>query len=227
MIPIRDTLPARRPAWVLWFLILLNGVGFAAEIRAGSLIEQFVSRYAVVPADWLVGSSSDFFDWPHLFLTLITCQFLHASWFHLLSNMLYLWIFGNNVEDRLGHFRFLLLYLGCGALAAVAQIVVTPRSFVPMVGASGAIAGVLGAYFLLFPTARVVTLIPLGLWWETIEIPAFIFLGLWFFLQWASGLSSIGQVSEAGGVAFWAHIGGFVSGMIGSVILLPRSARRA
>ena len=227
MIPIRDTLPARRPAWVMWFLILLNGLGFAAEIHAGPLIEHFVSRYAVVPADWLVGSSSDFFDLPHLFLTLITCQFLHANWFHLLSNMLYLWIFGNNVEDRLGHFRFLLLYLGCGAIAGVAQIVVTPRSFVPMVGASGAIAGVLGAYFLLFPTARVVTLIPLGLWWETIEIPAFIFLGIWFFLQWASGLSSIGQVSEAGGVAFWAHIGGFVSGMIGSVILLPRSARRA
>ena len=225
MIPLRDTLPARRAPWVMWAILLLNGAGFVAEIRAGSQIEQFISRYAVVPADWLVRSGDDFLDWPHLFLTLVTSQFLHAGWFHLISNMLYLWIFGNNVEDRLGRLRFLLLYIGCGALAGVSQILVTPRSQVPLVGASGAIAGVLGAYLLLFPRARVVTLIPLGLWWETVQMPAALFLGLWFLMQWVSGLSSIGQVAAAGGVAFWAHIGGFVAGMIASVVLHPGSAR--
>jgi len=135
--------------------------------------------------------------------------------------MLYLWIFADNVEDRLGHGRFLWLYLGSGVAAAVTQLLITPNSSLPMVGASGAIAGVLGAYLLLFPAARIITLVPLGFFWETLEIPAFVFLGLWFLLQWLNGITTIGQVADLGGVAFWAHIGGFVGGMIGIVLLRP------
>jgi membrane associated rhomboid family serine protease len=226
MIPIRDTLPSRRIPWVMWVLLALNAAAFIQELRAGPRIDALLSRFAVIPVQWQLATPSDLWDWPRLFLALVTAQFLHAGWLHLGANMLYLWIFGNNVEDRLGHARFLLLYLGAGVAAAVSQVFVTPNSAIPMVGASGAIAGVLGAYLLLFPSARVITLIPLGLWWETIEMPAFLFLGLWFLLQWAEGLSTIGQVADVGGVAFWAHIGGFVSGMIGAVVAAPRRRSR-
>ena len=140
---------------------------------------------------------------------------------HLGANVLYLWIFADNVEDRLGPWRFLLLYLGSGISAGLTQLLITPQSSLPMVGASGAIAGVLGAYLLLFPSARIVTLVPLGFFWQTTEIPAFVFLGLWFLLQWLHGLTTIGQVADVGGVAFWAHIGGFVGGMAGLVALRP------
>ena len=222
MIPLRDTIPSRRRAWMMPLLLALNIAAFVLELRQGSALEGFVYRFGVVPAHWFVSSPSDFLDWPRLFLTLVSAQFLHGGVLHLASNMLYLWIFADNVEDRLGPARFLLLYLGSGIAAAVAQILVSPHSSVPMVGASGAIAGVLGAYLLLFPSARIVTLVPLGWFWETVEIPAFIFLGFWFLLQWFQGLTTIGQVADVGGVAFWAHIGGFVSGMIGIAILRPR-----
>ena len=222
MIPIRDTIPSRRVAWVTRALILANIALFALELRQGRKVEPFLYQFGVVPSHWLVSSASDFLDWPHLFLSLITFQFLHGGFLHLASNMLYLWIFADNVEDRLGHGRFLLLYLGGGVASAVMQILMSPHSSVPMVGASGAIAAVLGAYLLLFPTARIVTLIPLWLFWETVEIPAFIFLGLWFLLQWAQGVMTIGQVADVGGVAFWAHIGGFISGIAGIALLRPR-----
>ena len=222
MIPLRDTIPARRTAWVTRLLIVINVVAFVLEIRQGQALDAFVYRFGVVPAHWFVSSPSDFLDWPHLFLTLLTAQFLHGSVLHLGANMLYLWIFADNVEDRLGHQRFLLLYLASGIIAGVAQLLVSPRSSIPMVGASGAIAGVLGAYLLMFPSARILTLVPLGFFWDTIEIPAFIFLGLWFLLQWFQGLTTIGQVADVGGVAFWAHIGGFISGMLGIVLLRPR-----
>jgi membrane associated rhomboid family serine protease len=125
------------------------------------------------------------------------------------------------VEDRLGHARFLALYLGSGVAAAATQLLLTPASTVPMVGASGAIAGVLSAYLLLFPSARIVTLVPWGFFLETVELPAFLFLGVWFLLQWVSGITTIGQVAQAGGVAFWAHVGGFIAGMIGLIMLRP------
>lgn len=222
MIPLRDTIPSRRIAWVTRILILLNIGAFVLELYQGRALEPFIYRFGVVPSHWMVSSGSDFFDWPRLFLTLVTSQFLHGGIVHLVSNMLYLWIFADNVEDRFGHARFLLLYLGCGVAAAVSQVLVSPHSAVPMVGASGAIAGVLGAYLLLFPSARIVTLVPLGLFWRTTELPAYLFLGLWFLLQWVQGLTTIGQVADVGGVAFWAHIGGFVSGMISVAVLRPR-----
>ena len=222
MIPLRDTIPSRRLPWVTRGLVLVNVAAFVAELLQGQALEAFIYRFGMVPAHWMVSSPNDLFDWPQLFLTLLTSQFLHGGAFHLASNMLYLWIFADNVEDRLGHGRFLLLYLGSGIAAAVAQLLLSSRSAIPMVGASGAIAGVLGAYLLLFPSARIVTLVPFGLFWETIEIPAFVFLGLWFLLQWFQGLTTIGQVADVGGVAFWAHIGGFVAGMIGILLLRPR-----
>jgi membrane associated rhomboid family serine protease len=222
MIPLRDTIPSLRIAWVTRALLVANIAAFAMELRQGPALEAFIYRFGVVPTHWVVSNPSDFLDWPHLFLTLLTSQFLHGGFLHLASNMLYLWIFADNVEDRLGPLRFLLLYLGSGVVAAVSQLFVSPGSSIPMVGASGAIAGVLGAYLLMFPAARIVTLIPLGFFWETVELPAFLFLGLWFLLQWVQGLTTVGQVAEVGGVAFWAHIGGFVSGMIGIVLLRPQ-----
>lgn len=222
MIPLRDNIPSRRVAWVTRGLLAANLAAFALELGQGSALEPFLYRFGVVPAHWLVSSASDFLDWPRLFLALLTSQFLHGGVLHLASNMLYLWIFADNVEDRLGHGRFLLLYLGGGMVSAVTQLLVTPRSSIPMVGASGAIAAVLGAYLLLFPSARIVTLIPLWLFWETVELPAFLFLGLWFLLQWMEGLTTLGQVADVGGIAFWAHIGGFASGMLATGILRPR-----
>ena len=221
MIPIRDTIPSRRTAWVTRALLVANVVAFALELRRGSGLESFVYRYGVVPTHWLVSTPSDFFDWPQLFLTLITSQFLHGGFFHLGSNMLYLWIFGDNVEDRLGHLRFLGLYLGSGVTAAVAHILLSQASRVPMIGASGAIAGVLGAYLLMFPAAKIVTLVPFGFFMQVMEVPAFLFLGFWFLLQWFQGLMAIGQVADVGGVAFWAHVGGFISGIIGVSVMRP------
>ena len=222
MIPIRDTIPSRSTPWVTRLLLIANVVAFGLELRQGVLLEAFIYRFGVVPSHWLISSSSDFLDWPRLFLNLLTFQFLHGGFLHLASNMLYLWIFADNVEDRLGHGRFLLLYLGGGVVSAVVQLLMTPHSAIPMVGASGAIAAVLGAYVLMFPSARIVTLVPLWLFWETIEIPALLFLGLWFLLQWIEGLTTIGQVADTGGVAFWAHIGGFVSGILGVLVLHKR-----
>ena len=223
MIPLRDTIPSRRVPWVMRILVALNIAVFALELAQGAGLEPFIFRFGVVPAQWAVSTASDLLDWPQLFLRLLTSQFLHGGFLHVASNMLYLWIFGDNVEDRLGHARFALFYLACGVAAAVAQLLLSPRSNVPMIGASGAIAGVLGAYFLMFPSARIVTLVPLGWYLDTVQLPAFVFLGLWFLLQWVYGLGTIGRIAE-GGVAFWAHVGGFAAGMAGS-LLLGRRAR--
>ena len=225
MIPLRDTIPSRRIPWMVRGLFFLNVAVFLAELRQGAALEAFLHRFGVVPNQWHLTTASDLWDWPGLALTLVTSQFLHGGLMHLGANLLYLWIFADNVEDRLGPWRFLLLYLGSGIAAGMAQLLITPQSSLPMVGASGAIAGVLGAYLLLFPSARIVTLVPLGLFWQTAEIPAFIFLGLWFLLQWLHGLTTIGQVADVGGVAFWAHIGGFVGGMVGVVTLRPSRRR--
>ena len=222
MIPLRDTIPARGVAWVTRSLLAANVAAFLLELRQGPALETFIYRFGVVPTHWFVSSPSDFLDWPQLFLTLLTSQFLHGGVLHLGSNMLYLWIFGDNVEDRLGHVSFLLLYLASGVVAAVTQLLITPHSAIPLVGASGAIAGVLGAYLLMFPSARIVTLVPLGFFLEQVELPAFFFLGFWFLLQWLEGIKAIGKVADVGGVAFWAHIGGFVSGILGILILRPR-----
>ena len=150
--------------------------------------------------------------------TFLTTMFLHGGFLHVAGNMLYLWIFGDNVEDRMGHGRFLAFYLLCGVAAALGQTFTAPNSIIPMVGASGAVAGVMGAYFVLYPRSRIVTLLPLFIFIQIIEVPAIFFLGVWFVMQFLSGIGSIASATQgepAGGVAFWAHISGFAAGLIG------------
>jgi membrane associated rhomboid family serine protease len=203
MFPISDVIPSRTTPVVTVGLIVLNSVVFLyQQSLPDPALQQFVATYALVPA-W--------FAWPALF----TSQFLHAGWMHVISNMLYLWIFGDNVEDRLGHAGFLVFYLAAGGAAAVLQMLFNPFSAVPMLGASGAIAGVMGAYFVLYPHSRVLTFIFLLFFVDVVEIPAVFFLGLWFLMQLLSGVGSLGvQNAAGGGTAFWAHIGGFVVGVL-------------
>ena len=222
MIPLRDTIPSQRTAWIVRLLVAVNLAVFILEMMQGPRLESFLYQFGVVPAYWASTSLADFAQWPSLALSLVTTQFLHGSPLHLGSNLLYLWIFGDNVEDRLGHGRFLLLYLVSGAVAAVIQLLAAPSSSIPMIGASGAIAGVLGAYFLMFPYAQVVTLVPWFLVWKVVRVPAFVFLGIWFVLQWLQGLVTIGQVADVGGVAWWAHVGGFLCGLALVVVVRAR-----
>src|SRR5437870_8625368 len=213
MIPLRDTIPSARVPSVNHAIIAGNVLVFGYEASLGRYAEAFIAHWGLVPRHFALEN-------------LLTSMFLHGSWLHVLGNMLYLYIFGDNVEDRLGHLRYLLFYLLCGCAAGGAQALSSPGSSVPMVGASGAIAGVSGAYFLFFPGARVVTLVPIFFFLQVIEIPAVVFLLIWFLWQLLSGVATLG--SRAGvGVAFWAHIGGFVAGMaLGPTLRERRSAPR-
>jgi membrane associated rhomboid family serine protease len=214
MFPVSDVIPSRTTPVVTVGLIAVNVLVFLYQLLLPAVDrELFVSTYAVVPA-W--------FWWPSLF----TSQFLHSGWMHILWNMVYLWIFGDNVEDRLGHVRYLLFYLGAGAVAAMLQILFNPFSSVPMLGASGAIAAVMGAYFVLYPQSRVLTAIFVVIFFDLVEIPAIFFLGIWFLLQLVSGVGSLGvSNAAAGGTAFWAHIGGFVVGVAVGGVLRVRDQR--
>jgi|SRR5579872_379054 len=214
MFPISDVIPSRTVPFVTVGLIVANALVFVYMLALpDGMLESFVSTYAVVPA-W--------FSLP----TLVTSQFLHAGWMHIIGNMLYLWIFGDNVEDRLGHVRYLFFYLGAGAVAAILQVLFNPFSAVPMLGASGAIAGVMGAYFVLYPQSRVLTAIFIVIFFDVVEIPAVFFLGIWFLMQLLSGVGSLGVSNAAGGgTAFWAHVGGFVFGAAVGLILRARDRR--
>lgn len=213
MFPIRDNIPSRRVPFVNYSLILLNVLAFGYELAQGPHLDQFITQFGVVPVryvrDPLLGFAA-----PSLVVPVFTSMFLHAGWLHILGNMVYLYIFGDNVEDRMGHFRYLVFYLLCGGVATYTFILSSPFSRVPSLGASGAIAGVLGAYLILYPGARVLTLVLLGIFITTIEIPALLLLGIWFIQQLFSGYLAISSASaQAGGVAWWAHIGGFAAGM--------------
>jgi membrane associated rhomboid family serine protease len=216
VIPISDVIPSRTVPVVTIALILVNVLVFLYErLLPEPLLQQFVATYALIPA-W--------FSVPALF----TSQFLHGGWMHIISNMLYLWIFGDNVEDRLGHVRYLIFYLGAGAVAAILQTLFDPFSNIPMVGASGAIAGVMGAYFVLYPYSRVLTAVFLIIFFDIIEIPAVFFLGVWFLLQLLSGVGSLAVSNAAGGgIAFFAHIGGFIAGVLIGLVLRSRDNRWA
>ena len=208
MIPLRDIIPSRTTPVVTISLITLNVLVFAYELSLGRAVEAFTLYYALVPAA---------FSW----MTVFTSMFLHGGFMHVAGNMLYLWIFGDNVEDRMGHGRFLVFYLLCGVSAALAQTITVPDSVVPMVGASGAIAGVMGAYFVLYPRSRIVALVPLFFFFQVIEVPAIFFLGIWFVMQFVNGIGSIASSiggAPAGGIAFWAHVAGFVAGLTGVVV---------
>jgi membrane associated rhomboid family serine protease len=173
-------------------------------------LDAFVTTWGVVPADLLAAWSSGV-DVLSEAATLVTSQFLHGGWLHLIGNMLYLWIFGNNIEDRFGRLGFLVFYLAGGIAAALTQVAIDPTSEVPMVGASGAIAATLGAYLVLYPHARITSLVFLGFFYQLINVPAIVVLGFWFFLQLLDGIGSLGMETGAG-IAFFAHIGGFVAG---------------
>ena len=214
MIPLRDIIPSRTTPVVTIGLIVLNIIVFLYELSLGRGVDAFMLYYGLVPAA---------FSWMNVF----TSMFLHGGFLHVAGNMLYLWIFGDNVEDRMGHGRFLVFYLLCGVAAALAQTITSPDSVVPMVGASGAIAGVMGAYFVLYPRSRIVTLIPLFFFFQVVEVPAIFFLGIWFLMQFISCVGSIGTAigRNTGGVAFWAHVAGFVAGITG-VGLFRRAERQ-
>jgi membrane associated rhomboid family serine protease len=219
MIPLRDSVRPRTTPFVNWILIALNLYVFVREIMLPEAqLNMVFYGLGLVPASvsqMLLGGSAV----SPVLLTFITSMFLHGGWTHVLGNMLFLWVFGDNVEDRLGHFKFLLFYLAVGIIGGVAHIFLNPFSEVPVVGASGAIAGVLGAYFVTFPRARVLTLLPIIIFFTIVEVPAVIFLAFWFVLQLFNGTASLGGAANP--VAWWAHVGGFLGGIILIKIMAP------
>ncbi|MFQ5452040.1 MAG: rhomboid family intramembrane serine protease [Candidatus Paceibacterota bacterium] len=208
MFPIKDTSSTRKFPFVNYIIILANIVVFIVEITAPD-IQEFITLYSFIPGEFI----------PYLLATykgIFTSMWLHGGWFHLLSNMWFLHIFGDNIEDRVGHFRYFLFYLSAGVAATLAQYVIDPFSFIPMVGASGAISGIAGAYVVLFRHSRIQALIPTFFgFWDIVELPSWIFLGYWLVIQVFSGIGSVVVTSAGeGGVAFFAHIGGFVFGWL-------------
>ncbi len=220
MIPIKDTQRTWRRPTVNWLLIIINLAVFAYELSLPDIaLQEFVIRWGMIPR---VITSPGSFPREVLAVTsgpwsLVTSLFVHMGWVHILGNMLYLFIFGDNVEDLLGHWRYLAFYVASGVSASLIHVIFNPTSLVPTVGASGAVAGVLGAYFVNFPRSRVLALIPIGFLLPMVEVPSIVFLFLWFITNLFSGMASLG-VQAQGGVAWWAHIGGFVAGMYLSVV---------
>jgi len=208
MFPLRDTVRSRTFPVVNVTIIVINILVFLYEFALGPHIEVFIREYGLTPVRFFWGFQHNI---PDAILPLFTSMFLHGGWIHVLGNMWFLYIFGDNVEDRVGHGGYIVFYLLCGIGAALSQTFLFRQSQIPMVGASGAIAGVLGAYFLLFPHARVLTLIPIFIFLQIMEIPAVVFLLFWFLFQFLQG--TFAASTEGGGVAWWAHIGGFIAGM--------------
>jgi len=205
-------IPSRTTPYITVTIIVLNALAWLFELSLPrEVLNNFLTIYGVVPAD---------FSAP----TLVTSMFLHGSWSHVLGNMWYLWIFGDNVEDRVGHGRFIVFYLLCGMLAGLAQVAVAPQSLLPTIGASGAIAGVMGAYFVLYPHSRVLTLIP-WIFLQIVELPAIVLLGFWFVMQLfsAGAIAVTASSTGGGGVAFAAHVAGFVVGMVGVLVFRKRA----
>lgn len=218
MFPLYDENPSKTFPFITISLILINIGVFINEISLGSNLHRFIQTYALIPFNISNGQG---------YLGFITSMFVHAGFVHIFGNMLYLWIFGNNIEDTLGHFKFFLFYILAGLGGSLAQIIVSPNSQIPIIGASGAIAGVLAAYLIMFPTARVATLVPIFLFLQIIKLPAILVIGFWIVVQFLNGVALVnGQttgVSE--GVAWFAHIGGFLTGAV-LIIILPKKRRR-
>jgi membrane associated rhomboid family serine protease len=207
VIPLRDVIPSRTTPVVTMGLIATNVLVFLYQWNLGERAgTRFIFDWGLVPSEFTL-------------TTMFSSMFLHGGFLHAGGNMLYLWIFGDNVEDRFGPVRFLLFYLTCGIAAALGQTFIDPGSRIPMVGASGAVAGVMGAYFVMYPHSRIVTLIPF-IFLQIVEIPAIFFLGIWFLMQFLSGVGSISEIEAGqGGVAFWAHVAGFAAGVLGAFLL--------
>ena len=214
MIPLRDVIPSRTTPYVTVTLIVMCGLAWFYELAVPEdLLPVFLQTYGVVPASLSAP-------------TLVTSMFLHGSWSHVIGNMWFLWIFGDNIEDRLGHGRFVAFYVFCGIGAAAGHIMMDPHSMLPTIGASGAIAGVMGAYFVLYPHSRVLTLVPLFIYLEIVELPAIFLLGFWFLMQlFGAGIGTLTPTSgtESGGIAFMAHVAGFALGAV--VVFVFRKSR--
>jgi membrane associated rhomboid family serine protease len=234
MLPLKDDIPSRTVPIVTLGLIALNLVAFLYQLSlelgdggaargAVSAADAFVYEFGAVPCR-ITGACPH--DFPPAFVSIFTSMFLHGGWLHIAGNMLYLWIFGNNVEDTLGHGRFLLFYLACGVAGAMGQTMAGPSSRIPMIGASGAVSGVLGAYLLLFPYATILTLVTFGFFIRFLHVPALIVLGFWIVVQFANGFLSMSMApAEGGGVAWFAHLGGFVAGLVLVLVMRPRRTR--
>ncbi len=214
MIPIRDKNPSGIFPYITIGIIVINVSVFLYEISLGPDLNVFLKQYGVVPlkiTHYFQASNLTIFK---TFFPFISSTFLHGGFIHLIGNMWFLWIFGDNIEDKLGHFKYFIFYIICGISASFVHIFFNSQSNMPCIGASGAIAGVLGAYMVTFPHARVITIVPLFIFIQIIELPAIIVLGFWIIIQFFCSTSSISTSSSGGGVAWWAHIGGFVSGII-------------
>jgi membrane associated rhomboid family serine protease len=225
MIPIQNAVPNRYPPVVTWALILSNCVVFLFQESLNPLeLQKFLARFALIPARYFeIIAYADAHLTPADFVPFVTMMFLHGGWLHLIFNMWTLWLFGPAIEDRLGHGRYLAFYLACGLAASLAHLAFNLASKVPAVGASGAIAGVLGCYLGLFPLSRIIVLVPILFLPLFFEVPAFVFIGLWFLLQVFQGTLELLTPSTGGGVAWWAHIGGFITGLL----LIPFFQRSA
>ena len=208
MIPLKDTIPSRTFPIITIFLIIINVLIFFFEVSSGPNLERLLFTYGLIPKRYFLVS--------HLnrYMPFFTAMFLHGGWVHLLGNMWYLWIFGDNVEDAIGHKNFLLFYIICGIAAGFTHVYAHSSSTLPTIGASGAVSGVMGGYFVLFPYARIITLVPIFFFISIIQIPAIFFLFFWFMIQFFNGTFSIISPYTFTGVAWWAHIGGFVWGIV-------------
>ncbi len=232
MFPLYDDIPSRYRPIAGRFILAINVVLFVIELwlMAEGRLDEFLLQFAVIPAREAAAFSAvltgDILALPGLLLPIVVAMFLHGGILHIGGNMLFLWIFGDNVEDLMGHSRFTVFYLLCGIGATAAQIAIEPASVVPNIGASGAIAGVLAAYLINYPKARVQTIIPLGFLIVPFKVPAVVYLPIWFGLQTLSGLASLGMNTSvnAGGIAYFAHVGGFISGL---VLVRPFQMRRS
>jgi membrane associated rhomboid family serine protease len=210
MIPLRDTIRSKSYPIANTVIIVLNVLVFFIQPSAGESLKRFIFTYGLVPARYTVPAISSYFTSSQQLFSFVSFMFLHGGFLHLLGNMWSLYIFGDNVEDRLGSLRYLLFYLLCGFASGISHLVINWNSQIPTIGASGAIAGVMGAYMVLFPKSRILTLIPIFFFFQFVELPAFFFLGIWFIFQFLSAAATAGQ----GGIAWWAHIGGFIFGII-------------
>lgn len=215
MLPIRDTVPRRNPPIATWLLILTNSIVFLFELMMPEpALQQFFHLFGIVPARFMHPDWAHWVGFPINYWPFLTSMFLHGGWLHIIANMWTLWIFGSSVEDRMGPLRYTIFYLLCGQAAALTHCFMNSSSTIPAFGASGAIAGVMGAYFFLFPYSRVIVLMPILFFPLFFELPAVIYLGLWLFTQLFSGTLSLAGAQDTGGIAWWAHVSGFISGVL-------------
>jgi len=226
MIPIRDRNPSGTFPYVTIGIIIINVLIFLYELSLGSGLGEFIMKFGVVPLKVSYYSQVPDLTFINTFFPFISSMFLHGGFVHLIGNMWFLWIFGDNIEDKLGHFKFIAFYFLCGIIASSVHVFFNSQSNVPCVGASGAIAGVLGAYMVTFPRARVVTIVPLFVFIQVMELPAIVVLGFWFVIQFFNGAASITASASGAGVAWWAHIGGFAAGVIILYIIRIFSVRK-